>query len=38
MDLMKEKPSGSLTVDLQDPNGLRNPWSWRDGKGLLIFD
>lgn len=36
--LREETSSGSLTVDLQAPNGLRDHLSWEVGKGLLIFD
>lgn len=35
--LREETPSGSLTVGLQAPNGLRDHLSWEEGKGLLIF-
>lgn len=38
MGLIEETPSGSLTVDLQEPNGFRGHLNWEGGKGLLIFD
>lgn len=36
--LIEETPSGSLTVDLQEPNGFGGYLNWEGGKGLLIFD
>lgn len=38
MGLTEETPSGSLTVDLQAPSGLRDHLKWDGGNGLLSFD